>query len=181
MRSTSPKARNYSVRNRYSNEFPQARTGRTFGPMSLLQSVPNQKRGSGDGTSGARRGGLPDRPASHDDLVVRVNAFIRDNLTEPVTIADLTRTAGVSERTLRSAFHDVLGVSPKQYVIRQRLCAAHIALAAADPETTTVTDIATAYGFYELGRFAGRYRALFGQRPSRTLHHVEGSWPEKVA
>jgi AraC family ethanolamine operon transcriptional activator len=113
--------------------------------------------------------------------VLRVNAFIRDNLTEPVTIGDLSRSAGVSERTLRAAFHDVLGVSPKQYVIRQRLCAAHHALAAADPQTTTVTDIATAYGFYELGRFAGRYRAFFGERPSRTLHHVQGHWPEKVA
>ena len=146
--------------------------------MSLLQHVPNQRRGS-DGASAARH--LQDRPASHDDLVIRVNAFIRDNLTEPVSMADLSRTAGVSERTLRAAFHDVLGVSPKQYVIRQRLCAAHHALATADPQTTTVTDVATAYGFYELGRFAGRYRAFFGEQPSRTLHHVQGHWPEKVA
>ena len=118
----------------------------------------------------------------------RVNALLRNNISEPVTIAALSRTAGVSERTLRAAFHDVLGVSPKQYVIRERLRAAHDALCQANPETTTVTDIATAHGFYELGRFAGRYRALFGEIPSQTLHQnhrvwaaSDEEWPEQAA
>lgn len=80
--------------------------------------------------------------------------------------------AGVSERTLRAAFHDVLGVSPKRYAITQRLHAAHEALCSADPHTTTVTDIAMTFGFFELGRFAGRYRHTFGQPPSQTLRHA---------
>jgi AraC-like DNA-binding protein len=85
-------------------------------------------------------------------------------------MVELSRQTGVSERTLRAAFHDVLGLSPKQYAIGQRLHAAHEALCAADPGTTTVTDIATEYGFFELGRFAGRYRHTFGEAPSQTLH-----------
>ena len=107
------------------------------------------------------------------EIVARVNAFLRDNLAEPVTVAELSRIAGVSERTLRAAFHDVMGVSPKQHVISQRLQAAHDALCTADPDTTTVTDIATSYGFFELGRFAGRYRHAFGEVPSRTLRHID--------
>jgi AraC family ethanolamine operon transcriptional activator len=66
-------------------------------------------------------------------------------------------------------FHDVVGVSPKQHIIRERLQAARTALSVAQPGTTTVTDIAMSYGCFELGRFARRYRRTFGEAPSRTL------------
>ena len=107
---------------------------------------------------------------TRSELVSRAVTLLRDHVNEPVTMVELSRQTGVSERTLRAAFHDVLGLSPKQYAIGQRLRAAHEALCAADPETTTVTDIATEYGFFELGRFAGRYRHTFGEAPSQTLH-----------
>ena len=110
------------------------------------------------------------------EIVSRVNEFLRRNLGEPVTVTELSRVAGVSERTLRAAFHDVVGVSPKQHMLRERLRAARAALRAAAPGTTTVTDVAMSYGFFELGRFAGRYRHTFGEAPSRTLrlrHEVD--------
>jgi transcriptional regulator GlxA family with amidase domain len=115
------------------------------------------------------------------ELVGRVTTFVRDNLEEPVTIAELSRMAGVSERTLRAAFREALGLSPKQYTIVQRLRAVHDALQAADPKTTTVTDVAMAYGFFELGRFAGRYRLAFGESPSATLRQVAGGRREPAA
>ena len=43
------------------------------------------------------------------------------------------------------------------------------ALSRANPVTTTVTDIATEFGFWELGRFSVEYRALFGEPPSASL------------
>jgi transcriptional regulator GlxA family with amidase domain len=116
----------------------------------------------------------------HRELVTRVLAFLGSNVGEPVKVAQLSRMAGVSERTLRAAFRHVVGLSPKQYAIAQRLRAAREALCAANPETTTVTDIAMEYGFFELGRFAGRYRHTFGEAPSRTLRHA-ASWPEEAA
>ena len=114
-------------------------------------------------------------------LVARVMAFLRDNISEPISVAELSRMAGVSERTLRAAFHDVLGLSPKQYAISGRLRAVRAALSAADPETTTVTDVAMAYGFFELGRFAGRYRDAFGEVPSRTLRQAGPTCPKQAA
>ena len=108
-----------------------------------------------------------------NEIIARVNAFLRDNLAEPVTVTQLSRVAGVSERTLRAAFHDLIGISPKQHMLRQRLQAARAALRAAAPGSATVTDIAMSYGFFELGRFALRYRHAYGEAPSSTLRHAD--------
>ena len=76
---------------------------------------------------------------------------------------------GVSERSLRNACHAVCGTSPKRYLTRRRMEAVREALEQARPGQATVTRIATDYGFFELGRFAGMYTSVFGERPSDTL------------
>ena len=111
----------------------------------------------------------PMRAFSRSDLVRRALAVFERRRGEPITIRDLCRAAGVCERTLRNAFQRVHGVSPKQYLIRYRLEAAHDALLRARGERGAVTRVATDYGFLELGRFAGAYRDMFGVRPSDTL------------
>jgi transcriptional regulator GlxA family with amidase domain len=133
------------------------------------------------GRASSRAGRPAPRRPSRAELVAQVDDFLRDNINEPITVGDLSRMAGVSERTLRSAFHDVLGISPKQWALRQRLAAAHEALSNADPTTTTVTEVAMSYGFFELGRFAGRYRSAFGEMPSETLHNGIDAWSDRAA
>ena len=60
-------------------------------------------------------------------------------------------------------------MSPMAYVQEVRLQRVHRQLRAAAPGTTTVTDVAHAWGFVHLGRFARRYRERFGESPSQTL------------
>lgn len=150
--------------------------------MSLIQ-LARTPSAPADPSGGDPRRGLDSRPRRlrRPELVNRVTTFVRDNLGEPLTIAELSRLAGVSERTLRAAFREALGLSPKQYTLGQRLCAAHDALLAAEPGRTTVTDVAMTYGFFELGRFAGRYRLAFGEPPSATLRHAMAMRSDQAA
>lgn len=102
-------------------------------------------------------------------IVKRLDAFLREHLDQPIHLAQLCDATGVSERSLRNACHAVCGTSPKRYLTRRRLEAVRLALAEARPGHDTVTRIATDYGFFELGRFAGIYSSTFGERPSDTL------------
>ena len=71
-------------------------------------------------------------------------------------------------------------MSPKRYLSMRRMNLARRALRNAEAQRTTVTEIASDYGFWELGRFSVAFRSLFGESPSTTLRQLAG-WPENLA
>ena len=107
--------------------------------------------------------------ASRQQVVERAEAFLSATIGEPVSIPQLSRVVGVSDRTLRNAFRALRGMSPKRCAVRARLAEARRALSVAGGTRGAVTSIATECGFFELGRFASNYKALFGESPSATL------------
>jgi len=111
----------------------------------------------------------PGAALSRVQAVERAEAYARAHLGAPVSVTTLSRVAGLSERGLRNAFYGVRGMSPKRCILTERLLGARRALSGAAGDTTTVTGVATRYGFYELGRFAATYRDAFGEAPSATL------------
>jgi AraC-like DNA-binding protein len=106
-------------------------------------------------------------------IVNRFRAVIEAQADQPLKMPEISQKIGISDRTLRVACQEQLGVSPYKYIMLQRMRAVRRALQRADPDVTHVTDIATEYGFWELGRFAVNYRHVFGETPSATLR----AWP----
>ena len=103
-------------------------------------------------------------------IVHKSEKWLDGRSPETIRIGDLCRALHVSRRTLHRAFAEALGMGPLHYLTRRRLAAVRTELRRRDfPPGTTVTDVATRYGFWQLGRFAQQYRQLFGERPSETL------------
>lgn len=105
----------------------------------------------------------------HSKIVARLEAFLDAHHDRAVYLTEICAAISVSERTLRVCCEEQLGMGPIRYLWLRRMHLAHRALALGDPAKTTVTDIATEYGFLELGRFSVAYRTLFGRPPSVTL------------
>ncbi|SEN84851.1 AraC-type DNA-binding protein [Rhodospirillales bacterium URHD0017] len=106
----------------------------------------------------------------HSRIVARFEDFLAARRYEPAYLAEICAAIGVSERTLRTCCHEHLGMGPIHFLWLRRMHLAHRALLHADPAIATVTQVATEYGFWELGRFSVEYRALFGESPSASLH-----------
>ncbi|WP_375479744.1 AraC family transcriptional regulator [uncultured Jatrophihabitans sp.] len=86
---------------------------------------------------------------------------------KPLTLADLCRLSSLSARSVQYAFQEEYGITPMRYLRRVRLNHARKDLRRGNG---TVADIASYWGFSNLGRFAQAYKDQFGEFPSATLH-----------
>ena len=111
----------------------------------------------------------------HTRIMVRFEEVLAEHLGRPLRMPQLCDLIVVSDRTLRSCCAEFLGMNPTQYVLLRRLKEVRRALRDADPALVKVADIAPRFGFTELGRFAGIYRATFGEAPSTTLQRTPGT------
>lgn len=116
-------------------------------------------------TSAPRRIGRATRQGG----LQRAVEYLRSVDTSSVTVADLCTEARATERTLEYAFRETFGTTPLRFLHLRRYHATRRDLLAAEAKTATVSEVALNNGFCHLGRFAVRYKALFGESPSQTL------------
>ena len=108
--------------------------------------------------------------SSREQLVRRADEHMRACLGGSLSLLDLCRELGVSERTLHYAFREVRGLTPMAYFKAVRLNAVRQELKTAAADWATVREIAQRWGFWHPGEFAAAYRRLFRELPSQTLN-----------
>jgi len=91
---------------------------------------------------------------------------------QPLYIPEICKAIKLPSRTLRMCCQEHLGMGPKRYLLLRRMHLARRALRQVGPDAASVTDIATRFGFWQLGRFSVQYQSLFGESRSATLRRL---------
>jgi transcriptional regulator GlxA family with amidase domain len=106
---------------------------------------------------------------SRQGIIRCCQEYIEEHKGERVFVEELASAAEVTERTLRTVFNEYFGVGPVRYLQLRQLHEVNRVLKTSDPKAESVTGVMLEHGVWEFGRFASRYRRLFGELPSETL------------
>ena len=94
----------------------------------------------------------------------RVTDFVRANLAQELTIDRLAALVNSSPFHFARCFKQTTGLTPHQFVIRERITRARTLLASG---TQSIGDVAMALGFASQSHFADVYRRVTGTSPRR--------------
>jgi len=110
---------------------------------------------------------------SRQEIIRRCKGMHEEAGGRRVKVADMAAGVGVSERTLETVFREYFGVGAARYFQLRRFRQINIALHDAQANWETVAEILGRHGEWQSGRFAGRYRRLYGESPSQTLRRQQ--------
>jgi transcriptional regulator GlxA family with amidase domain len=110
-------------------------------------------------------------PASNDPVVTAATDYTHAHL-DHVTLSEVTRAIGVSERTLRRSFNSHLGMSWRTYLLRARVLRSMALLAQPD---RSVLEVSIAVGFDDAGAFARSFARHCGETPSAYKRRISGA------
>ncbi len=102
------------------------------------------------------------RDAGAPGWLLRAREMLRDNLREPLRLADVASELGTTPVRLARAFRRVFGQSPGDYVRQERIRLACERLA--DPKAT-ISGIALELGFADQSHFTRVFRRHIGTSP----------------
>lgn len=105
-----------------------------------------------------------------NDPVTKVVDLIKSSFDQTISIPDLSRQAGLSQRQLERLFKKRFSISPREYILRLRV------LVAADKLRYTnksITEIALECGFYDHSSFTRQFKRHMGTLPLR-FRKIEG-------
>lgn len=94
-------------------------------------------------------------------------SLMEADLSAPLDVATLARTAHLSPKHFARCFRDVVGVPPMAYLQAIRLSRARLSLASTQH---TVSTVALAHGFADAPHFTRTFKRQYGMTPSQFRH-----------
>jgi transcriptional regulator GlxA family with amidase domain len=109
-------------------------------------------------------------PEPRDDRLLAVTKLVEEDLANPVSLAELGRQVGASERTLTRLFQQETGMTFRQWRAELRVHRALLLLA----DGLSVYDTAAECGWANPGSFITAFTSLVGMSPGRYQHSLRG-------
>jgi AraC-like DNA-binding protein/quercetin dioxygenase-like cupin family protein len=113
---------------------------------------------------------VPEAEATRPEQAIRlkrIEAFVRSNLNQSLSLSDIAREVGVSTRQLTRIFRQEKNQSLHNFIMEMRLKEALRLLR--DSPNPTVKGVAYACGFREPSYFSRCFRERYGNSPSEEL------------
>lgn len=113
----------------------------------------------------------PEESGHQDELVIEAQQWLLENLSLPVTIAQIADRLQCSQRTLNRRFRRAAGQTPSQYLRTQRMNAATELLRATN---LSVGEVAWQVGLHDVSYFTSIFRQHTGLTPAKYQRSVRG-------
>lgn len=109
-----------------------------------------------------------DHHLSSDWIVQQATIFIREHHAQDCTLLQISRAVGKSDRYVRQHFKDVLGISPRRYLLQYRIKRAKNLI---ESSSYSFKEIADRVGFKTVHHFTRAFHEACGETP--------GAWRRK--
>lgn len=102
-------------------------------------------------------------PRTQTELVKKVAGYISENLTDKLTLKELTAMFGVSDTYLQKSFRAVYGMPVAAFIRAQKIQKAALELIHTD---RSIDEIAEDFGYINESKFSAVFKKLMGDPPS---------------
>jgi transcriptional regulator GlxA family with amidase domain len=150
-------------------------TAHSFGHKEPFTNWPNSPVVQTTDRLAAERAGTARDPQRQLRLA---ETFIRNNIYNPVSIADIATATGVNIRSLQRLFRKHRGITPVQALLDFRIAAAHKTIRTG--KASSVRELAATFHFSNPGRFSKLYRKTYSCTPSEEIRSQQGRAPTRA-
>jgi AraC-like DNA-binding protein len=109
--------------------------------------------------------------------VSEVIRFVRERMSEPLTVADMAHQVRMSPSALTSVFTEATGMGPYQFVKRMRL---HRAVTLLTQEDVNVSDVSRHVGYVSVSHFINEFKRYYGTTPRAYVEAQRGTVAMRV-